>query len=220
MAFQLVKYFYQKIRIYFWQRNLKKHAQAFQELFQQTNGFLLSRLGRRAHDTIDLVYGEIEFVPFIALLSMIKMDQDTVFYDLGSGTGKAVIATAMLYPIKKSIGVEILKDLHLAACSKKKQLAKHRDYYLQANKIVLVHGDFLEVDLNEATAIFINSSSLFNPTWSAICAKIDTLPHLQTVITTSKPLTSNKFLAIKTTTIPMSWGVVKAYIHHLKTNNN
>ena len=67
---------------------------------------------RQKQDAIEYVYGEIEFLPFIALLSLDKPDSKTVFYDLGSGIGKAVLACAMVYPVHKSVGVELLPELY------------------------------------------------------------------------------------------------------------
>lgn len=36
--------------------------------------------------------GEIEFAPFVAMLSELNLPQDAKFVDLGSGVGKAVLA--------------------------------------------------------------------------------------------------------------------------------
>lgn len=214
------KHIKQKMHVIKWKRslNIPQHHKIFKELYQQVNGFVLSKKARSRQDAFDYVYGEIEFESFIALLSLIGLRPESIFYDLGCGTGKAVLAVTMVYPIKQSIGVELLPELYNGACMQVQKLAKLDSYREQALKIEIIHGDFLEVNLNNATDIFINSSSLFNPTWRTLCLKLESLPKIRTVITTSKPILSDKFQLIKTTRIQVSWGFVEAFIHICKTN--
>lgn len=201
-----------------WQKSLKlqDHIIIFQQLYQHTNGFELSQQARKKHDAIEYTYGEVKFLPFIALLSLTKPDHNTVFYDLGCGIGKAVLACAMVYPVRQSIGVELLSDLYDTACRQAQQLASIENYHTQAKKITFIHDDFLDVNLNDATFIFINSTTIFNPTWQKICDRLEHLPLLKIVITTSKPLPSPHFVLIMQTQVEMSWGIVLAYIHHRK----
>jgi hypothetical protein len=207
-------------RIQKWQNslNLPKHALVFQQLYQRTDGFLLSRQARKKQDAIEYVYGEIEFLPFIALLSLAQLDGDTVFYDLGSGIGKAVLACAMVYPVQESVGIELLPELYQEACKQTQQLKKMQNYSNKAKKIKFIHGNFLEVDLTNATLIFINSTTMIGSLWEDLCTRLNDLPQLNTVITASKPLLSDYFLIVKRTKIQMSWGIVEAYIHTRKTN--
>ena len=204
-----------------WQKSLhlQEHMQIFEQLYQNTNGFVLSLKDRQKGDTLDYVYGEIDFCSFIALLSLAKPDENAVFYDLGCGVGKAVLACAMVYPVQQSIGVEVLPALHSEACHLVKQLTTIKNYSECASKTEFILGDFLEVNLDKATYIFINATSFFNPTWDMLCARLDYLPHLTTVITTSKALHSTIFTPIKKTKVQMGWGVVTAYIHAKKSNN-
>lgn len=208
------------LRIKRWQKilNLQDHQHVFQQLYQPIDGFILSNLARQKQNAIEYTYGEIEFLPFIALLSLVKPDRETVFYDLGSGIGKAVIACAMVYPVLKSVGVELLPELYLGALDQAKKLATNLDYAEKTKKIEFVLGNFLEVDLKEATLIFINSTTIFGSVWESLCILLDNLPQLNHVITTSKTLMSTHFLVTNHTKIEMSWGIVEAYIHTRKTN--
>jgi hypothetical protein len=219
----LLVFFRQKrkrLRIRQWQKmlNLEEHQHVFQQLYQAVDGFMLSNQARQKQDAIEYTYGEIEFLPFIALLSLVKPDHGTVFYDLGSGIGKAVIACAMVYPVHKSVGVELLPELYLGACSQVKLLTMNPNYTEKTKKMEFIQGSFLEVDLKEATLIFINSTTIFGSVWEALCVRLNNLPQLSTVITTSKSLKSNNFLVTNHTRIEMSWGIVEAYIHTRKTN--
>jgi SAM-dependent methyltransferase len=198
--------------------NLAEHSQVFLSVYQKTNGFFLSQKARQKQDALDYVYGEIEFVSFSALLSLVGPDEHTIFYDLGCGIGKAVLACAMVYPIEKSVGIEVLPELYFAACKQINALKVIEAYRELSKKIEFIHGDFFEVNLDEATLIFINATALFNPTWQKLCARIDNLPYLKCVITTSKALCCVNFSVIKKTQVEMSWGVVRAFVHTRKKN--
>lgn len=197
-----------------WQKalNLKKHLRAYHHLYSKMNGFTLSREARISNDAVEYVYGEIDFISFIALLSLAKPDCDTVFYDLGSGTGKAVLACAMVFNVRESHGIELLTTLHHAACQQKQSLSSLPDYVNAAKAINFTNSDFLQTNFSHATLIFINATGFFGQTWGKISQRLEQITHDLTVITTSKALKSNAFIIIKTTTVQMSWGLVTAFI--------
>jgi hypothetical protein len=207
-----------KRRVWQWKKSLglTQHTATFDYIYKQVNGFHLSREARNEKDDLDYIYGEIDFTSFIALLSLVSPNPNTVFYDLGSGIGKAVLACAMVYPVKKSVGVELLPQLHSCSCTQLNQLKIMADYQEKASTIHFILGDFLTINLEEATLIFINSTTLFGRTWERLCATLNKLPHVQTIITTSKPLISTEFLPQISTQMQMSWGVVPVYIHFRK----
>lgn len=78
--------------------------------------------GKRRRQCSDksLLYGETYFVPFARVLRTVRekygglQNSGETFIDIGSGTGKATIAAALLHPFgwKRCIGVEILRPLH------------------------------------------------------------------------------------------------------------
>ena len=59
-----------------------------------------------------LIYGEVEFKSFYRILRKINPRPDSTFYDLGSGTGKAVYAARFAHDFGKCIGIELLESLH------------------------------------------------------------------------------------------------------------
>jgi hypothetical protein len=136
---------YRQILIKKWYRglNLYQHHLVYKQLYANVNGFILSRQARSQHDAIEFTYGEINFVSFIALLSLTKPNINTVFYDLGSGTGKAVLATAMVFKVHKSCGIELFAELHHAALDQKHRLQASVDYQERAKKINFIHANFL-----------------------------------------------------------------------------
>lgn len=93
----------------------------YDELFSDTSlevGKTLSKTEREQKQLSEeksLIYGEVEFNSFYRVLRKINPQPGLVFYDLGSGTGKAVFAARFAFDFSKCIGVEILTSLHQQA---------------------------------------------------------------------------------------------------------
>ena len=215
-SFMLLKPWLQKkIQIARWLKHyqIKQHEDTFNQLYQSVNGFVVSKKARAFHDMPELTYGEIDFKSFIALIGGCFPDKNTVFYDLGSGTGKAVIAIAMVFDIKKSCGIECLEPLHRAAINtKKKWLNELTDTYPES-QIEFYNQDFLQSNFKDATLIFINASALFGPVWDELCSHLKKTPIGTIIITTSKSIKDESFQLTYSKPTMMSWGVVTAYIH-------
>lgn len=191
---------------------LDKHQAVFQQLYADLNGFILSQTARSGQDAIEYVYGEIDFESFIALVSLCTPNSSTLFYDLGSGIGKAVLACAMVFDIKKSCGIEFFPSLHQNAELQRQRLRKIPDYLEKADRIEFRQGDFLEAQFNDASLIFINATAFFGETWLAISKHVEQVKPGTQVISTSKTLRSNLFITSKVTQVTMSWGIVDAFI--------
>ncbi len=200
-----------------WATSLKlnEHATVYKKVFDAVNGFELSRQARLAQDAPEYLYGEIDFFGFIALLSLEKPTSKTIFYDLGSGVGKAVFASMMVYDVQKSCGIELFPSLHQAAIQQKQVLSKIQGYEQKASKIALIQGHFLHIDFSEATYIFINGTTFVSEIWESISQRVDQ-SHASIVISTSKPIKSAIFYVFKKLTIPMSWGNATVFIQKRK----
>ncbi len=206
---------WQKLAIWRWRKTfaIDTVEPVFEKLYGDINGFALSREARQEHDAIDYIYGEIVFGPFIALLSLAKPNQNTVFYDLGSGTGKAVLASAMVFNMEKCVGIELFQSLHNAA--RQQCLALHAldDFLPATGNIRFIHDNFLSCKLEDATLVYINATGFIGETWTLVSHRIEETATCLTVISTSKPLRTKAFIVTKVTSVQMSWGVVRAYIH-------
>ena len=115
------------------------HIQARDALYQQILGeFADARLGQSIskrerdqtrQDDKSLVYGEITFESFAIAMQKIRLKYGKpgkgysgdagvlqkpggVFVDLGSGTGKACLAAALMHPFEQVRGIEVLEGLH------------------------------------------------------------------------------------------------------------
>lgn len=214
LVFILGRYYSKRYRVQQWRNalNLNQHEKVFQTLYKDVDGFALSQASRLHTDALEYTYGEIDFPAFIALLSLTKPSRATRFYDLGSGTGKAVLACAMVFDVEYSCGIELFQLLHDTAVKQQERLREFSEYTEMASKIRFIHDDFLNQSWEDATLIFINSTALIGPTWERLNEKfLDQAIHA-TVITTSKPLSSPGFEIIRVVPVQMSWGVVHAYI--------
>ncbi|WP_131782084.1 methyltransferase [Legionella gresilensis] len=197
-----------------WQRALQLHIHQpiFDKLYEDVNGFVLSKAARAHHDAIEYTYGEIEFESFIALLSLCKLQPNTVFYDLGSGTGKAVIACTMVFDICKSYGIELFLPLHKCAQKQLQRLAQIESYQDKAKKIILKHENFLDSSIQDGTIIFINATTFIAELWEQISKHVEQVKPGTLVISTSKLLTSKCFAVTRIVPLKVSWGVINAYI--------
>jgi hypothetical protein len=191
--------------------NMDKHEVIFNNLYFKVNGFFLSKQARAPLDALEWIYGEIVFESFIALLSLAKPNENTIFYDLGSGVGKAVLACAMVFPVRHCYGIELFDNLHRCAEQQKIALGLTDDYKVIANKISFIKGNILHSNFSNATLIFINASGFFGEFWSELSKHLEELKSKTMVISTSKPLESNQFIINNKTQVKMSWGVVAVF---------
>ena len=214
LAFYTLRDYRQRLILRRWRKllALDEHGTIYQQLYADVDGFTLSRRARAKQDSIEYVYGEIDFESFIALLSLCKPNPSTIFYDLGSGTGKAVLACAMVFTIEKSCGIEFFPSLDRCAKQQKQRLQLIPGYLTKAACIEFHQGDIRETFFSEATLIFINATTFFGETWLAISQQVEQIKPGSLVITTSKALQSKKFTITRLTQVKMSWGIVEAYI--------
>jgi hypothetical protein len=142
-------------------------------------------------------YGETGFDSIELLISTYRelFNDNTVFYDLGSGTGKIVYHIGYLHNPKKSCGIEYSKERHESGLTLKEK------YSLPSNdKISLVNGNILDCDISDATVIYCDNT-LF-PYY--INKKIyDKIPRGCTVFSKA-PITKIREEVIKTTISFMS----------------
>jgi Histone methylation protein DOT1 len=197
-----------------WRRALAldKHQAVFQQLYADIDGFRLSKIARTGQDAPEYVYGEIDFESFIALLSLCNPKPSTIFYDLGSGIGKAVLACTMVFEVQKSCGIELFASLDQCAKVQQGRLRQIPGYQEKANRVEFKQGNLLEAQFSDASLIFINATAFFGKTWDLISKQAEQIKSGSLVISTSKALDSSVFLTVTVTQVKMSWGIVEAFI--------
>ncbi|MCR9192377.1 MAG: hypothetical protein NXI01_06915 [Gammaproteobacteria bacterium] len=217
-----MKNLWRQYKIWRWKLrlNLNGHLETLQHLSCNINGFELSRRARSESDAFEYVYGEIESMSFIALLSLTKPNATTVFYDLGSGTGKTVLACAMVFDIQKACGIELFSPLDQAAKQQAHALSTIEAYQDSAKKIDFICDDFLSADFSDATIIFISATGLFGATWTRLNERLAQLAHAPIIITTTKKLLSHHFKTLHKTRVQMTWGIVDTYIQQIDSTSS
>ena len=123
----------------------------FEGLYEGIDGYGLSKTAQaklsyyyNAH-----IYGEIDFDSFRSILTKTNPKQNEIFYDLGSGTGKAVILAALCFPFSKCIGVEKLDELYESSVETAKKA--------KLPNVEFIHADFNHADFSDGDVIYLNS---------------------------------------------------------------
>ena len=191
----------------------------FHKLFDSVNGRALSLEGREKSQfsSKSFVYGEVVPDSFYNLLKEGNPYPGQVFYDLGSGTGKAVILSHLLFPFKACKGIEYLDTLYNASADMLKQykeeILPHQSEEIKKKEIQLIHGSFLDLDFTDADFIFMNSTCFQDDLMEALEEKLERLQPHTTVISLSKSLKSPAFHQLKHKMFEFSWGQATAFYH-------
>lgn len=189
---------------------MRDACQLYKHAFRMVDGFERSReyslgAGRRAPPTwrdeatpegivdqncVSLTYGEAEFVPFYLMMSRLGVRDGDVVVDIGSGTGRMVLGTALGFPHAAEVrGIELVPDLHAGAVEVHAWLAAQiasrgteapadvtadvtadaaADPAPTMAPVRLIHGDILEAHWADADLVL--ATSLCFP--SALLAKV------------------------------------------------
>ena len=155
--------------------------------------------------------------------------RDGNFYDLGSGTGKPILAMALIHRFKRLIGIEFLDNLFKLSLSIKQNYdnsigVKFENYrqcldFDSPNQIEFLQGDFLKHSWEDTSIIFVNSTCFSINLMNNIANKANKECKSGTIIITfTKRLTAlsvdwelkDGFRRI------MTWGIATIYIHRRK----
>mmetsp|Transcript_2302 Transcript_2302/g.3527 ORF Transcript_2302/g.3527 Transcript_2302/m.3527 type:complete len:273 (-) Transcript_2302:197-1015(-) len=188
-----------------------------------------------------LIYGEIDFDSFGICIQKIKQiygkpnvgasgaqgvlqGRGGLFYDLGSGIGRAVIAAAVLHNFDVCTGIEILDGLHQAS-------TLVLESYNSKGKAVLgrpidtvvdmKHGDILDMafkDWRDGDLVFANSTCFDDNLMNKIAALAVGMRKGTFFVTFTKCLPISDFEVLEYELHDMSWGGATVYIHQKTTD--
>lgn len=103
------------------------------------------------------LYGEITFASLDKLLTYLKVGEDDVFFDLGSGIGKVVLQVGMTRPVKKVVGVELSASRFKESILALNEAAKQK--WVSKRHCQFVHQNILDANLSKATVIYTCSTA-------------------------------------------------------------
>lgn len=154
-------------------------------------------------------YGEILPKSVSILLADLKLTEEDVFYDLGSGVGKVAVQVYLESGVKKSVGVELSSTRHAHAMNvygKLKDAGK-----LKANRdLVFRQENILHTDISDATVLFLCSTCYSDELMAELAIKIQQLKPEARVLTL-KPFKSPTALKlVKAYQLSMTWAEASA----------
>ncbi len=188
-------------------------------LYQGVNATDLSVTERQQRGSADysLVYGEVPFLSFAAILQVVEPQPGEVFYDQGSGAGLAVFSAALLYDLQKSCGIEILSSLHEQSISLQKLLSEtscNQPHVATKNHCIeFINVDLFHYDFSDADIVFINATGFFGDNWQQLVEQLQQLKPGCRIIISSKQLPESCFQLIDYRLRPMSWGMCRVSIY-------
>mmetsp|Transcript_20373 Transcript_20373/g.30838 ORF Transcript_20373/g.30838 Transcript_20373/m.30838 type:complete len:336 (-) Transcript_20373:384-1391(-) len=182
----------------------------------------------------NLVYGEVDFDSFYEVLRHAAQGLSAagqrggepgggnggiVFYDLGSGTGRAVFAAAMVLDLKYAAGIEILPRLHGASYEILEKYTRTLMRRISDPPLIkFFNGSFLdsEYDWTDGDLVFANSTCFEEALLDAVARRGEGPGGLRPgarVVTFTLALRSAWFRIIYKKRFNMSWGPATVYIH-------
>ena len=174
------------------------------------------------HTENSLVYGEIDIEGFCDLLiNDIPHDSHDVFYDLGSGSGRAVMAARFVGDFRECIGIELLGNLHELASSVKSLYKFQYSQKLIHRNVRFVCSDLLDYEWwKDGTVVYV-PNLLFDETLKLqITEKAMELRPGAYLICLKKfngAAFNCAFELIKERPVAMSWGESNVYIYQRQT---
>ncbi len=180
-------------------------------LYDDISGYSLSYNARKKLDHYDrgLTYGEIVPESVKAFVESIGPKDGEIFYDLGSGTGKGVLSTALLFPLGKVVGVELLEDLHAAAASVLQRFNREIKPGLIIEKVPHIEfhqGDFLSHNLSDADIIFAHATCFHEGLMRSLTRKLEGLKKGAKLLVVSKTIESSSYRLLARQEYKFSWG--------------
>jgi predicted RNA methylase len=206
----LFSYLYlKKIRPFQQKRRFEGVVKLINPLYANTEPYHLSIAGRKNFSISqqqELVYGEVDIFTLLSLLQKLSPQPNQVFYDLGSGSGKAVIAAKLCFPQLIVKAIELIPELHQLSMSRWNMLVEKQPKKYTRADINFICADFLNYDFSDADIIFINATSFSNESMTELMKKFEQLKKGTKILIISKTLPHSSFKECYAGSELMSWG--------------
>lgn len=184
----------------------------FYKLYSNVDGYAISSVGKSKLTYFygGYLYGEVTYEGFSGVLKHIDITSKKIFYDLGSGTGKAIILASLLGNFSQLIGIEIIKDLHEES---EKILKNYKSKSRERIKYIL--GNFHDIDFSSADVIHINmNATCFEYEFSdAMIAKFEALKKGAQILTNTLALEIPSYKIKHLGDFPFTWGNASVFLH-------
>lgn len=180
--------------------------------YEGVDTYAASKTYRMDSPQYDLLYGEVTIPVLLDMMDRLNPPENALFYDLGSGGGKAALAVKLSLPRLRVIGIEIVEHLNTLAnqCLERCREMNPMDNLQQ---IEFITANFLEYDFKNGDVFFINATGFSNENWQRIVTKLNDIKRGSMIITTSKQLPALQFLRRSAALELMQWGFTSTYIY-------
>jgi len=196
----------------------------FHALYKNVDGFESSSQAKKKNQHQDgrntFVYGEFPFITGQAIIKKAQPKKDGVFFDLGSGVGRAVILSHLLFDFKKSVGIELLEGMHKDACQLQERLptlvSPQFNHYLENREMSLLNRNIFDVDLSEADLILLNYPLRGEKSFLQLEEKfLRELKPKTKIIATIRKLKNPAFKLFHDRQYKFSWGMADTYFYEI-----
>jgi hypothetical protein len=181
----------------------------------------------RVNQNKELIYGEIDPLSFYTILERVSPTPEDIFYDLGSGAGKAVLSSALFFNVHKAIGLELLRPLHEHANAQRTKAIQHfeqshvkKQYVSCMQRVQFIHGSFLHDNFSDATIIYVAATCLTDATWANLIVKMAKLKPGSHVIVATRTIHHHAFELVYHGIDLMSWGLCPVNIYKIRPLND
>lgn len=187
-------------------------SKLFKALYGNIDGYYISSKARSTipHPDKAFIYGEVVPESFYEMIKKVTPAKGEIFYDLGSGTGKAVILAALFFDFSKCIGIETLEGLYEAS---KEILARFQHDVSSNSTVDFKLADFLDYDFSDGDIFFVHGTCFPDELMESLSKKLECIKKGAQVITVTKTISSNAFQEIKHEDVNMSWGKATVYYY-------
>ncbi|CAM9175997.1 unnamed protein product [Scytosiphon promiscuus] len=143
-------------------------------------------------------------------------ESEFAFYDLGSGSGRAVFAAVLAADFRCAVGIEVLGGVFRASTRIFKRYRKLVEPVLGSPAVIeLLHGSFLDraCDWSDGDLVFANSTCFAEDTMLAIAARAELLRPGARVVTFTTALKTPWLRVLTKRRYQMSWGPATVFVH-------
>lgn len=194
--------------------NLEKYIY---KIYKNTNGILGSNEPyKRGENNIFTTYGEILPSSVTKLIKNIKINENDIIYDLGSGTGKFCNQIFLQTPAKKVKGIEIINSRYNKAINIRDLVINKFPSRFNKRELSFANENMNIADISDATIIFTCSTCFDEALFKLIISKVNEANNLKILISLKKlPESLNNFSRMEIVDIPCTWSKnTKAHIYY------
>lgn len=192
--------------------------QFINDLFTNISGFSIPTTEREkiGNEGGAATYGEITYDSLKKVLDNLRLKNNDVFYDLGSGVGKVVVQVFLTSPVKKAAGVELSTTRFQHAQKVRARLAQ--EGFITPNRtLAFIEDNILNENLSDATVIFMCSLCFSDQLMNQLTQKFSLLKPGLRVVTLRHLPEGYGFSLVKELSLPMTWSQsTPVYIYQLK----